>query len=613
MKKLTFGSRILLLLFTILPFAVITLIAPPIYILNDDLQIASVLSGAYSGTPDLHSVYMRAPLSLFLSLCYRIWPSAPWLGIFLCGTVVLCAYLILRSCAGRTENKKEMFLSVLPAYGAVLLFMLLLYWQPHYTVVAACTGATGIFLLIRNKTDETLRERIRHLLPAFLLLLLCDQIRSQVFFLLLPFLGMALFFCFLQQEKKREWFRNMLPLWAGFAVVWLVLFGLHQAAYAGTEWQEYLKLNKARTELYDYTLVWESDEAKEYYRQCGVTDVAYPLYRYYDLLPDTTVTAERLQKMAAFQESTRKQSNVQKLKNVIYVLRMHTLGGGENGDFPYAYLLLLLYILVVVWIVADKKWSYLLPVAGSGCLHLLIYGWLLWRGRAPERVTLSLYMMESFLLMAMLFAMVKKQDEKESRSRWLVMLLMIAAWIPAGMDAISGYLEQISVNDCDDVVYSYMVERPEQLFLLETSAAVNRTAPVFARNDTERNVMLMGGWLYGSPLQAQKLKDYGYKDVQELFAGEDCCYVFRAVEPILASMPGNDAIHSKESLMWNGLDPGDFEAYMQTNFGKVLIRMDCVSFDNRGGDTQGETYWRWYPEQKAAFYIVQAGEERFPE
>ena len=90
MKKSTSGSRIFLLLLTILPFAVITLIAPPIYILNDDLQIASVLSGAYSGAPDLHTVYMRAPLSFFLSLfftsvhlrsafnyCYILNPTVP--------------------------------------------------------------------------------------------------------------------------------------------------------------------------------------------------------------------------------------------------------------------------------------------------------------------------------------------------------------------------------------------------------------------------------------------------------------------------------------------------------------------------------------------------------
>ena len=608
MKKSTSGSRIFLLLLTILPFAVITLIAPPIYILNDDLQIASVLSGAYSGAPDLHTVYMRAPLSFFLSLCYRILPSGPWLGIFLCGTVVLCAYLILRSCAKETESKKELFLSVLPAYGAVLLFLLLLYWQPHYTVVAACCGATGIFLLIRSRNGETLREQIRHLLPTFLLLLLCDQIRFQVFFMLLPFLGMALLFCFLKQEKKGEWIKKMLPLWAGSALVWLGLFGLHQAAYAGAEWQEYLKLNEARTELYDYTLVWESNEAKEYYRQCGVTDEAYPLYRYYDLLPDTSVTTERLQKMAEFQEPSRTVSDVQKLKNVLYDLRVRTLGSGEKDDFPYAYLLIMLYIIAVVGSVAEKKWRYLLPVFGSGCMHLLIYGWLLWRGRAPERVTLSLYMVECFLLMAMIFAMVEKQDEKKGIRRWLVMTILFVAMIPAGMDAVSGYREQFSVNQRDDVVYSYMAERPGQLFILETSATVNCTAPVFARNDTERNVMLMGGWLYGSPLQKEKMKAFGYTEVQELFSGGACCYVFRAVDPVLASMLGKDALYDDITL-WNGLVPGDLEAYMQTNFDSSINQIDCVTYDNRPGDTQGETVLSWYPEQKAAFFILQAGKK----
>ncbi|MBR3518243.1 MAG: hypothetical protein IKO10_18225 [Lachnospiraceae bacterium] len=607
MKKLTFESRFLLLILTILPFAVITCIAPPVYILNDDLQIASVLSGAYSGTPDLHTVYMRAPLSFFLSLCYRIVPSIPWLGIFLCGTVVLCAYLILCSVTQETDDEKQLLRSALPAYGAVLLFLLLLYWQPHYTVVAACSGATGIFLLIRSRSGETLRERIMQLLPTFLLLLLCDQIRSQVFFMLLPFVGMALLFCFLQQEKKVDWLKKSLPLWAGFAVVWLGLFGLHQAAYAGAEWQAYLKLNKARTELYDYTLVWESDEAKEYYRQCGVTDEAYPLYRHYDLLPDITVTAERLQKMAEFQEPSRTVSNVQKLKNVLYDLRVHTLGVGENSDLPYAYLLILLYIIAVVVIAKEKKWWYLLPVAGSGCMHFLIYGWLLWRGRAPERVTLSLYMVESFLLMAMVFAMAEKKEAKKGISHWLVMAFMIAALFPAGLSAVLGYREQISVNRCDDVVYSYMSERPEQLFALETSATVNRTVPVFARNDTERNVMLMGGWLYGSPLQAAKMKAFGYTDVQELLTGGECCYVFREANPLLASMLGKDALYD-DMAGWSGLVPGNLEAYLQTNFERSINQIDCVTYDNRPGDTQGETVLSWYPKQMAAFYILQAGE-----
>ena len=35
----------------------------PLFILNDDVAIESILSGAYTGTPDMHTVYMGAGLS----------------------------------------------------------------------------------------------------------------------------------------------------------------------------------------------------------------------------------------------------------------------------------------------------------------------------------------------------------------------------------------------------------------------------------------------------------------------------------------------------------------------------------------------------------------------
>ncbi len=551
-KKLTVGSRFgLLLLITALPFAVLSLIAAPIYILNDDLQIASVLSGAYSGTPDLHTVYMRAPVSFLLSLLYRILPFVPWFGIFLCGTVFLCAFLVMHSCAGEAEDLKQLIPNILPALAAILLFQLLLFWQPHYTVVAACAGATGIFLLIRAKEGKDRKETLRHLLPSFLLFLLCDQIRSQVFFLLLPFVGIAVFFCFLRQEQKKEWLKTNLPLWLGWAAAWLVLFGLHNLAYAGADWQAYLKLNQARTELYDYTLVWESDAARAWYRECGVTDEAYPLYRHYDLLPDTTVTAERLAKMAEFREPSRTVSDVQKLKNVLYDLRVRTLGTGENSDFPYAWLVIFLYIATAVLVLKEKNYRLLLPLFGSGVFHVLLYGWLLWRGRVPERVTLSLYMIESFLLLAIWL----RYCEKRLGGRLLAAGVLLLAFVPAAKGAGEGYREQKDVNIRDNMVYSYMAERPQQLFLLETSATVNRTAWVFQGNDTERNVMLMGGWMYGSPLQSEKIRAFGYADVQDMLSrgGVDVLY--------LQDWPC--FLDSDPRTHWTGLYPDDLGAYLK--------------------------------------------------
>ena len=572
---------------TAVPFVILLLAAPPLYGMNDDLQIASVLSGAYSGTPDLHTVYLRAPLSFLLSLLYRILPMLPWFGIFLCATVLLCAFLLLRSVAAAGKDESSPALRYLPVIVMIWLFLLPLFWRLHYTMVAACAGATALFLLLSGSRTETTRERIRQLLPPMGLLLLCDQIRSQVFFLLLPFLCAALLNVFLREEGGIR-LKKELPLWGVFAAVWLVLFGLHALAYDSADWQAYLKLNRARTDLYDFTLVWESDEARAFYGECGVTDTAYPLYRRYDLLPDATVTAERLEQMASFREPSRAVSDGQKLKNVLYDLRTRTLKMQGNSDFPYAYILLLLYGIAAVTFLKEKKYRFVLLLAGCGCMHVVIYGWLLWRGRAPERVTLSLYMAEIFLLLAMLrktSAREKAEGRKEERAGWrsvclVPAVIMLLALIPVSSDAYVGYREQTSVNKLDDVVYSYMAQHPQELFLLETSAAVNRTAPVFRRNDTERNMMLLGGWLYGSPLQVQKLRTFGYADAQEVFAKEGVALVFESNNPLLLWQ----MLEGTESRSWVGLEPWRMECFLQERYGLRLIQEDAVG--NEASDLQ---------------------------
>ena len=53
------------------------------YDLNDDVLLKDILSGAYSGSPDAHSIQMLYPVSFLISLLYRIFPALPWQGLFL--------------------------------------------------------------------------------------------------------------------------------------------------------------------------------------------------------------------------------------------------------------------------------------------------------------------------------------------------------------------------------------------------------------------------------------------------------------------------------------------------------------------------------------------------
>ena len=50
---------------------------------NDDRNITEILSGAFGGRPDAHTVYVNYWLSVLLSGLYRITLQIPWYGLML--------------------------------------------------------------------------------------------------------------------------------------------------------------------------------------------------------------------------------------------------------------------------------------------------------------------------------------------------------------------------------------------------------------------------------------------------------------------------------------------------------------------------------------------------
>ncbi len=552
---------------TVVFFLLTVLLKAPLFCLNDDLQLRDILAGRLGDSPDLHTVYMRAPLSFILSFFYRILPDLPWFGLFLCLCMAVCFYFLLRSVTQRLLPQAESAAKTSPedaaaplktggsaeeasvkpwipwsvAAGLLLLTAIYLLYlkpvliMPHYTLVAAVCGATSLWLLLQKKASGGRGFDI----PAFILLLLCEQIRSQVFVMLLPFAAAVLLLRFLsgKGQEERRVFRKKLLI---FAAVWLVLFLCHKLAYLSYPWPEYLELNDARTELYDYSGVWESDTAKEYYKKTVMrTEAALPLYLNYDLLPDENARAEGLSALAAYREPSRDLSTAEKLKNVLYELRVRSLSP-EKGEVLYAWPYLFTVLAGLVFFGLKKKRIPFLALCGGLCLHFGLYAYLLWNGRVPERVTVSLYLIGTLYAAGLLIM------ERDKRLQTALLASAAAVFLLASVftDTHEAYDKQITVNQTDDVVYSYMAEHPDTLFLLETYATVNRTVPVFKESGIG-NVLLMGGWQYGSPLQEEKLKRFAYEDRSELFTKGGACVVFREGE---------------------GLTPEELEAFLEERY-----------------------------------------------
>jgi hypothetical protein len=166
----------------------------------------------------------------------------------------------------------------------------------------------------------------------------------------------------------------------------------------------------------------------------------------------------------------------------------------------------------------------------------------------------------------MVGGMVLRYAEEWRQIYWAlegaILTLVVSQAYYAVYDLSAGYDEQITVNNEDDVLYSYMAQNAGRLYVLETYATVYHTAYI---TDTDRtgNTMIMGGWQYLSPLQDKKLAGFGYEDRFELFSKSGAELVFRTGDGLSAG----DCDSYLNRVYGTGLKqvkelPGDFGIYV---------------------------------------------------
>lgn len=238
---------------------VLIILSTPVFYLNDDVTMRSILSGAYTGTPDGHAVYMQYPLSGVLAILYRVVSFMPWMELFFAGSVFACMVFF-------AESFESWVRGVLAAIAIYIPFVL----YTHYTLIAALLAATACFLLAKG--DKGIRSGV--------LLLLAFLIRGQIGLLSIPFVLCAMVFrvvLMLASERKRECIRKGKWL-AVLAISMLVCSVIHTVCYSSVEWKEYKAYNDARTKLYDYTDFLSTTIYGEDSTIYGMTAMEYDIY-----------------------------------------------------------------------------------------------------------------------------------------------------------------------------------------------------------------------------------------------------------------------------------------------------------------------------------------------
>lgn len=506
--------------------AIVCCVCPPYYSMNDDVMMKSILSGTYAGVPDGHAVYMKYPLTGLISLLYRIAGNIPWFDLMLVGcfwltiSAVLCRVVKLgRECQSGRMKYIVLAVFVLLCTTVFLPHLLTL----HYTLVAAMVGGCGLFLMMTGEGPVSL-----------LLLLLCYCIRSQVFFLLLPFLAVAVLWHLLMQWREKRECKAMLVRLSGLVAAVAVCMLWDGLMYRNGDWQQYQEYNDSRTRLYDYEYLAPYEENQAAFEEANISKAQYDILEQYVLVLDRGIDAETMEKASDITadlvdgQSTLAERVKDSIREYYYHFRY--------TDTPYKYLVVCgyLFLLIILWCKRQLLPSLLVCCMAGG--RSLIWVYLIWKGRFPERIYASLYFIELMILAGMLLdALWCAKEERTKAAKagaWSVAVVVSVLCLCVGVHQWTEMYDRTMVNRQEQLAWDAMTEyceaHPEELFFLDVTSMVSYSGKVFDNETTQENYLLAGGWMSESPLLKGRLEDAS--DGAELLCrnGEQYKYIVAA-------------------------------------------------------------------------------------
>ena len=479
------------------------------YDLNDDVLIKDIVSGAYTGTPDAHSIQMLYPISFLISLFYRVIPALPWMGIFLCGAHGLCFYLIAKRSLTFVKSVKN---KVCLLFIETVLILTLFLWElvmVQYTITAALLAACACFLVFSSERKDKVSDFWKEQIPAILLVILAFNVRSEMLLLMCPFIALTGILKWSEEKEifaKENW-KKYLGLIGMIAVGMILSLLVDAVAYSGQDWKIFRDFFDARTKVYDYTWYPDYEQAEDFYRDLGVTPAKYELIENYNFGLDESIDAELLWSIADYAEATGvKESFVSKMKGVVADYKWRTF---HETDSPYNFLVLTAYGMVIALAVVFKDKSVIWKLPLMVVFRTIPWMYVIWADRVPNRISHPLYYIEFVILCAWMLTYVR--NPKRSLVVAAVLLGVYALiHLPAAWQNVETEMQRREcINAAIKELDVYAKQNPGNFYYIDVYSSVDFSEKMFEDVDnSQKNYDILGGWASGSPLQKQSTASY---------------------------------------------------------------------------------------------------------
>ncbi len=506
------------------------------YDLNDDTAMKDILSGAYTGIPDGHNIQMLYPLSWLISRLYRLLPALPWYGFFLCGCQFLALWLIGCVLAGRIRQRERKAAALLLLTAGAGILFLYEYVFIQYTVTAGLLAAAALFRLYGGPDMKEGGALAYHAATAALIAL-SFYLRTELLLLVCPFLGLAWLlraYRGIREGKavkggKDGQIRSVCAyvLLPAFALLFMGLGLLaDRAAYGSPAWRSFRQFFDDRTAVYDFYGLPSYEGNEGFYQEAGLSQAEYALLENYDFDLDEKIDTERMHKIALYAAQSRRPGAGRRLYLSLYTY-VYRFTHGEELLFDL--LLVFAYFFLAKAALSSGERGLLMRLALLFGIRTALWLFLLYRGRAPERVTHPLYLMElSMLLLFFLYDTGTIQWKKYEKSAilFLYVLFFACAAISHIGTVRQSYADREETNADWRDFQAYCRKREGAFYLVDVYSSVAYSEKLFSDfSPAYRNFDLAGGWCVKSPIAQEKRRKAGFESVEAALADGEVYFV----------------------------------------------------------------------------------------
>ena len=491
-----------------------------IYAIADDIIMRDIASGAFTGTPDGHLIFVRYALGFLLSRLYLLNESVDWYGMFMAGALFLGLAAVLYRGLAREGGLMQKAIYMGIALGVFGMSLLPHAAQFEWTISAAALGAAALYLYGTLEVQKGEKGWVLDNILIWLLLLLTYCIRKSVFLMFLPGFGLSFLWKFIRKEEKGLKINIKETVLAVFVFLSIGIVNLIETyAYQGYEWEEFQRFHLARSEVYDYYGVPSYEENPLFFEELGLDEHDVRNLRHYALYLVEGLDSDMMRQIA--EEAERQFLSATGRKTRIwegFKLAMGQIAGREY--FSVSLFSLLFLAGICFWDICRKKKN-IFPI-----LFLCIQG-VLWLklgidGRLPQRVAFSMHLVMLSGLAGHFLLSLQEKEEKQPGLRFksaivCITLISLMGGIWQYAMSMSSNQMKLAMDESYQVFKQVCKQKTGNLYFIETfmaepvGGAEVRTDENFALN----NCLTLGDWYSMAPIDKERFQVLGIADVEE--------------------------------------------------------------------------------------------------